>query len=415
MTAMYPVPDVFAPSASAERSLPSVLSPPDRPGATLSVLDVSEYYGRDSGGVRTYLHEKARFVASRPEFRQVVVVPSRSASVRTADGVRVYQVPGRRIPFQASYRVLSGSAQFGRIVAHERPDVIEIGSAYAAPWAAIHAARRLGIPLLWYFHAHLPRILAAGAERPAPIRRGAAALAARYVASIARRTDQVLVASESVRRDLESYGVDNVLVSPLGVDTGTYHPARRANRDATLRRYQLPDAPIVLYTGRFTREKELVAVLRAWAGVATAGAMLVLVGAGPQDAELRRLAGRQVRLLPFEHDRERLADLYAAADLYLAPGPAETFGLSAHEALASGTPVLSVDCGAVAEAVRRAECGGLWAHGDRGELAAMVDALLASGGGRAAARAYVVRHHRWEDVLDRQFALYARLRDGQLS
>lgn len=415
MAAVCPVPDVFAPSAGAERSLPGALPPPDRPDATLSVLDVSEYYGRDSGGVRTYLHEKARFVASRPEFRQVVVLPSGSASVRTADGVRVYQVPGRRIPFQATYRVLSGSAQFGRIVAHERPDVIEIGSAYAAPWAAIRAARRLGIPLLWYFHAHLPRILAGGAEGSAPLRRAAAALAARYVAAIARRTDRVLVASDSVRRDLESYGVDNVLVSPLGVDTETYHPARRANRAATLRRYQLPDAPIVLYTGRFTREKELPAAVRAWPGVSTEGAVLVLVGAGPQGAELRRLAGRRVRLLPFEHDRERLADLYAAADLYLAPGPAETFGLSAHEALASGTPVLSVDRGAVAEAVGRAGCGGVWGNGNRRELAAMVDALLAQGGGGAAARAYVVQHHRWEDVLERQFALYARLGEGHSS
>src|SRR5690606_16249535 len=120
----------------------------------------------------------------------------------------------------------------------------------------------------------------------------------------------------------------------------------------------------------------LDAVVRAWRDVRTRDAVLVLAGAGPQDDALRAAAGARVRVVPFEADRERLADLYAAADLYLAPGPAETFGLSAHEAMAAGTPVLTVDAGAVADAVRRAGCGGTWPLGDGAAMATMVDQLL---------------------------------------
>jgi alpha-1,6-mannosyltransferase len=413
MTAPAAVPDVFAPSAVSSPQLRAPLPPPDRFDARLAVLDVSEYYGADSGGVRTYLHAKAQYVAGHSELRQVIVVPDAGRSVQSDRGVRMYRVPGPRIPFQSTYRVLAGSSDLRRIIAHERPDLVEVGSAYGAPWMASRAAHQLDVPLVWYFHAHLPRIVAPGLRASPWPRRWAAGLAVRYVRAIAARVDLVLVASGSVQHDLAAFGIRNVRVAPLGVDTGTFQPERRARRADTLARHGLPDAPIVLFTGRFTREKELEPAVAAWSAVRTPGAVLVLVGAGPLAARLRAQGDGRVRVLPFEHDDAHLADLYSAADLYLAPGPAETFGLSAHEALACGTPVLSVDRGAVADAVARAGCGGTWVHGNGGDMAAQADALLAQGdAGRAAARDYIMRHHRWETVFDHLFGIYAELVAG---
>jgi alpha-1,6-mannosyltransferase len=50
--------------------------------------------------------------------------------------------------------------------------------------------------------------------------------------------------------------------------------------------------------------------------------------------------GLPVRFLRHISDRGVLARLLATADVVIAPGPVETFGLSALEALASGTPVV---------------------------------------------------------------------------
>ncbi|HET7602408.1 MAG TPA: glycosyltransferase [Gemmatimonadales bacterium] len=412
MPMVAPAPDVFAAGGSAPldtRHLPPV----ERQAASLAVMDISEYYGPDSGGVRTYLHEKSRYVTQHEDLRQSVVLPYDTSRVQSAAGSRVYRIRSPRIPFQDTYRVFVDRPAVASIMAHERPDVVEVGSAYGAPWVSAGAARALGIPLVWYFHAHLPRILAPTGGASSIIRRGAARAAVRYVRAVARRADLVLAGSESVRRDLHGYGIERVDVVPLGVDTATFHPSRRAARRATLARLSLPDAPIVLYTGRFTAEKQLDAAVRAWRQVRTPGATLVLAGAGPRGEALRAAAGARVRVVPFEADRDRLADLYAAADLYLAPGPAETFGLSAHEAMAAGTPVLSVDAGAVADAVRQAECGSTWPLGDEAAMAAMVDQLLGTGGDmRAAARAYVEQHHQWATVFGRLFSIYERLRAG---
>lgn len=74
-------------------------------------------------------------------------------------------------------------------------------------------------------------------------------------------------------------------------------------------------------------------------------------------------------------DREALADLQASADVCLAPGPAETFGLSALEALACGTPVVVSASSALPEVVGTAgaaavDTPGAFASAVRGVLAA---------------------------------------------
>ena len=379
--------------------------------AELSVLDISEYYGPTSGGVRTYLHEKGRYVAARPGLRQALVVPGAEDLLFESDGVRCYHLRGPHIPFQKPYRFMLGRTSVARIMDAERPDIIEAGSSYFAPWLVRSAAAQLGIPVVWFYHGHLPRIVAPLLDRDSLGRWALSSAAVRYVRLIARHVSLVLVASDFARADLERFGITNTRRVPLGVDADTFHPDRRERGAETRNRWQLGADPLVLYTGRLTLEKQLMTVVRAWRRVRTPGATLVLVGAGPQARTLRAAAGRNVRFIPFVSSREEMADLYAAADLYVAPGPAETFGLSAHEAMASGTPVLSVDEGAVAEQVRRSGAGSLYPLGDEAALASEVDSLLSADASSTALRArqFIETHHRWDVVFDQIFGIYRTL------
>jgi alpha-1,6-mannosyltransferase len=54
----------------------------------------------------------------------------------------------------------------------------------------------------------------------------------------------------------------------------------------------------------------------------------------------RQARGAPVEFVSFVPDRRSLAALLATADVVVAPGPVETFGLAALEALACGTPVV---------------------------------------------------------------------------
>jgi alpha-1,6-mannosyltransferase len=261
------------------------------------------------------------------------------------------------------------------------------------------ANRALQAPMVWFYHTHFPAILDPEVPGIPAARRSLARLSWRYVHRLARLYRATLVASESVARQFEREGIPRVHRVTLGVDLERFTPTRRASIREIRRRHGLPDAPLAIFLGRFAEEKQLETVLAGWREVERrTGAWLVLVGAGPREARLRALAeGRQVRWVPYLRDRSQVADLLAACDLYVAPGPAETFGLSALEAMASGTPVLSVDSGGVADRVRASGAGALYVPGDAAACAEAAISLF-RGDLRTlgmTARSFAERQHSW--------------------
>lgn len=390
----------------------AALPPVERAGAELAVLDVTKYFGDTSGGIRTYLLEKARYVSERPALRQVLVLPGARRTLTAIDGVRCYRFRGPAIPFQHPYRFLLAPRALRRIVEHERPDIIEVGSPFAVPWMARRANRRLGAAMAWFYHGNIPRVIAPRPALASAGRRRLAELAWRYVRRVGGLFDVTLAGSAFAARDLEAHGVPNVVRVPLGVDLDLFTPERRARRDDVRRRERWPGGPVAIHIGRLAGEKELDVVLRAWPEVERrTGATLVVVGAGPSADRYRRMARGRVVWRGFEHDREALADLIAAADLYVSPCPIETFGLAALEAFASGVPVLSAAEGGVAEKVVASGAGATYPPGD---VAACAEAAvrLFTGDlpalGRAG-RAYAEARHAWPRVLDALFAEYRRV------
>lgn len=89
--------------------------------------------------------------------------------------------------------------------------------------------------------------------------------------------------------------------------------------------------------------------------------------------------------------RDALADLLASVDALVAPGPVETFGLAALEAMAAGTPVVVAAGGALPELL--APGAGLSAPPSGAALAGALDQVLAwdPAARRAAARARAER------------------------
>lgn len=390
----------------ASSELPSRL----RPAAALGVLDISEFFGETTGGVRTYLLEKAQYVQRNPTLRQVLVVPGAKDEILEGGGVRCYRLHGAPIPTQKPYRFMLATESTSRIVAHERPDLIEVGSAWCAPWLIHLATRRLDVPTVWFYHSNFPRIIAPRPKAAGLLRRAASAAAWRYVRRLGRLVHTTIAPSDTVVSELRAAGLQNVVRVPLGVDLERFNPGRMQHAAETRRHFGLPDGPLAMYVGRMAGEKDLHVLLQGWPRVQRrTGVRLVLVGDGPARRSLRQSeGGDQAIWLPFERDRERLANLYAAIDLYVAPGPAETFGLASLEALASGKPVLSVDQGGVAETVTRSGAGLLYPSGDADGMAAAAERLLgrdlvATG---ETGRRYAEAHHSWNSVFDQLFSVY---------
>jgi alpha-1,6-mannosyltransferase len=301
-----------------------------------------------------------------------------------------------------------------RIAAHEHPDLIEVGSPGLVPWIVRLATRGLDIPVIAFYHSNFPRVLSPWPERSPWWRRAVHDIAWRYARELDRHFAHTIVCSRFVGDDLRRAGIDRVTQIPLGVDLRRYHPGLRGRRDETRARHGLGNGLVAGFVGRFAPEKELDVLIRAWAGVhRRTGATLALAGDGPQRRALAARAGdvAWLRFLPYERDRDRLAELLAAFDIFVAPSSNETFGLAPLEALACGTPVLSADRGGASEQVEASGAGDRFESGDAASLeraaVRLLGADLAALGARG--RAHAEAHHDWDRVFERIFALYERV------
>ncbi|MGY3650770.1 hypothetical protein ACVWW2_006061 [Bradyrhizobium sp. LM4.3] len=132
-----------------------------------------------------------------------------------------------------------------------------------------------------------------------------------------------MAATPALARELTERGFDNVVLWPRGVDTHLFHP-----RAIDL---CLP-APVFLSVGRVAVEKNLEAFLDL-----DLPGTKVIVGDGPGRIALEEAYPDAIFL--GEKHGEELADIYAAADVFVFPSKTDTFGLVLLEALASGLPV----------------------------------------------------------------------------
>ncbi|WP_433344155.1 glycosyltransferase [Streptomyces sp. CA-253872] len=160
----------------------------------------------------------------------------------------------------------------------------------------------------------------------------------------ARWADRLLCVSDAERRTGEQAGVrGEFTVLPNGVDLAAFRPdgGRYAYGDG---------APLVVCVGRLCRQKGQDVLLRAWPAVRAAapGARLVLVGDGPDEAELRQQAGEGVEFVGAARDCARW---YRAADLVVLPSRWEGMALAPLEAMACGRALVLTDTGGARESL----------------------------------------------------------------
>ncbi|TLQ47102.1 glycosyltransferase [Streptomyces marianii] len=349
----------------------------------MRIVRLANFVTPSSGGLRTALRELGRgYLAAGHQ--PVLVVPGDTESdERTVQG-RVITVPGPELPGTGGYRVLAGRTRLRTLLEELAPDRLEISDRTTLRWTG-EWARRRRVPSVMVSHETADGVLRTWGVPRAFAEGAADRLNRRSAWSYSR----IVCTTEWAEREFVRIGARNVVRAPLGVELDRCRPGRRSR---VLRaRYTEGADVLLLLCSRLSVEKRPGMALDALAWLRGSGvrAALVVAGEGPLRPGLVRRAREErlpVHFLGHVADREALADLQAAADICLAPGPAETFGLSALEALACGTPVVASAFSALPEVVGDA---GIAAHDRPEAFADAVRELLARAEGprRAAARA----------------------------
>ncbi len=359
------------------------------------LVDTTLFYSPTSGGVRRYLTAKHAWLCSQTGWQHTLLVPGRTERLQ-AGGVST--LAGVPVPGSFNYRLPLNPRRWVRLLDALEPDLIEAGDAFHPAWAAWRIARRRGIPCAAFFHSNLPRIVARRCGG-----RMTEHLAGNYLRWLYERFDVVFAPSRLMVAFLDDLGIGHTVHQPLGVDETVFHPRQRG---AWLRERLALDAAarVLVYAGRFTDEKNVPVLLRAFARLGRPYHLL-MIGGGR--------AGRlspNVTLLPYRRDSAELAQWLASADALVHAGTRETFGLVILEAMACGRPVVAARAGAVRELLDE-RCGLLSEPGDAGSLADAIAALYEcdlDALGRNA-RTRVLQQFTWQKIFQRQLSVYRAL------
>ncbi|KUJ65496.1 glycosyl transferase [Streptomyces albus subsp. albus] len=303
----------------------------------LRIVRLANFVTPASGGLRTALRELgAGYRAAGHE--PVLVVPAERASDSWTEQGRVITLPGPVLPGTGGYRVLTDRRRLARMLEDLAPDRLEVSDRTTLRWTGAWA-RRARVPAVMVSHESADGLLRTWGVPEAVAR----AIADRLNTRTARAYARIVCTTEWAAREFVRIGARQVVRAPLGVDLDHFHPARYS---APLRaRYAPPGSPLLVMCSRLSPEKRPGRALDALAELRRRNvpARLVVAGDGPLRAPLEVRAGAEglpAVFLGHVADRGALAALQAGADVVLAPGPAETFGLAALEALACGTPVV---------------------------------------------------------------------------
>lgn len=309
----------------------------------MHIVQLVNFHAPNSGGIKVALGQLAAGYTAAGH-RCTQIRPGETESRFFEGDVEVITLRAPVVPGLGGYRMILGRRRALEHLSELAPDAIELSDKTTlAPVGS--AARRLGVPVVMFSHERLDHVVGSviGCSRPV------SAAVHRYNRWLTSNVDAVVCASEFAAAEFADSEHPSMYRVPLGVDLDMFRPLSSVtpNQDGVLS---------LVAVVRLSPEKDPGVLLDAVRELISRGHSVRLNIFGTGNLHERLAAEAASGRLPIRFhghvaDRSRLAAALAAADVVLAPGPRETFGLAALEALASGVPVVVPNRGALVEMI----------------------------------------------------------------
>lgn len=290
--------------------------------------------------------------------------------------------PLMKTPAWPLAEMASTSRRLEALARTEKPDVIHAHSPSLNAHPAIQVGRRLGIPVVYEVRGFWED---AAVDHGTSSEGGLRYRLTRWHETIAvRRAQQVTTICNGLLNDIAARGisVDRITVIPNAVDVERFRPAVQPNA-RLLADLGLAGHWVLGFCGSFYAYEGLDLAIRAMPRILERipNARLLLVGGGPEDASLRRLAAElqldgHVVFTGRVPNRD-VSDYYSLIDVMVFPRKRMRLTelvtpLKPLEAMAMGLPVLASDVGGHRELIRHRETGLLFGADDPNALAEAV-------------------------------------------
>ncbi|HEY9747240.1 MAG TPA: glycosyltransferase family 1 protein [Allocoleopsis sp.] len=297
-----------------------------------------------------------------------VLIFSPDGGLTEYKGAKIHGVPGIPLPLYPELKLAFPRPSIGEALERFRPDLVHIVNPAVLGLAGLYYSKTLKIPLVASYHTHLPKYLE---------HYGLGMLEGLLWELLKAGHNQAqlnLCTSTAMVEELTAHGIERVDLWQRGVDTETFQPDLASPQMRSRLSQGHPEAPLLLYVGRLSAEKEIDRIKPILEAIPQA--RLALVGDGPYRQELEKhFAGTPTHFVGYLAGKE-LASAFASADAFVFPSRTETLGLVLLEAMAAGCPVVAARSGGIPDIVTNGVNGYLFDPTDEKGAIAATQALL---------------------------------------
>jgi glycosyltransferase involved in cell wall biosynthesis len=281
------------------------------------------------------------------DFGNEVCVFCPDGGLREYKGAKIEGVSGFPLPLYPELKLAFPRPSMREAIEAFKPDLIHVVNPAVLGLGGIYYSRSLNIPLIASYHTHLPKYLE---HYNLGMLEG---VLWELLKAMHNKAALNLCTSTAMQQELTGHAIERVEVWQKGVDTVTFRPDLRSDamRSRLTQGYtdSHPDAPILIYIGRLSAEKEIDRIKPVLESIP--GARLALVGDGPHREDLEKhFAGTATHFVGYLAGEE-LGAAYASADAFIFPSRTETLGLVLLEAMAAGCPVIAANAGGIPDIV----------------------------------------------------------------
>jgi glycosyltransferase involved in cell wall biosynthesis len=269
------------------------------------------------------------------------------ASFEIIDSVHVYRLP---VPGPKPVAAISFSLSAIPRLYKFKPHVIHAHELLSPATTAVMAKRLFGTPIV-------AKVLRGGKLGDlAKLKHRA--FASSRIESIKRGIDSFIVISQEIDKELAEIGVppEKRTFIPNGVDLNRFSPIPFNNKANLRYSLNLPDGLIVVFSGRLDPEKRVAQLVEVWNEIIKkySNAMLLILGTGTEEKELKQTAGANVR---FEGNVNDVTPYLCASDIFVLPSSTEGLSNALLEAMASGLACIATSVGGATDLIEDGKNG----------------------------------------------------------
>ena len=285
----------------------------------------------------------------------------------TYAGFPVYKLPSLSFWVYPEIKFAVPPVRFWKQIRDFDPDVIHAVNPIWTAALGVFAAKRDAYPLVCSYHTNVPDYVdALGIGWTRKMATGA-------IRWLHNQAQVNLCTSDPMITKASAMGIERLTLWPKAVDTEGYHPSKASMKARSQLTDNHPDAPLVTYIGRISKEKDLERLNNVMVLVRNQvpGARLGIVGGGPHLQKLQESFDPSFTTFTGYLSGEELASAFASGDVFVFPSATETLGLVALESFASAVPVVGTNAGGIPFVIDEGKTGHLipadgsdedWAH-----------------------------------------------------